>query len=276
MSGLELTGLAGKVAVVTGAGRMLSIGRPSAVELARAGCDVVITGTGRPAERYPDYERAAGWRDIDSVADEVRALGRRALPVVSNAADPDAVDELVERVLQELGRVDIVVNNASAAVGADRVPVIDMPLDEWRRVIDVNLNGTFYMSRAFGRRIVDQGEGGSIVNISSIAAKVVTAKQAAYTASKSGIHALTAAMAHELGPSRVRVNTICPGFIDTDRTRVIPRGAPWDKVIAEKVPLGRAGEGADIAWMVVYLCSDQGAWITGQIYSVDGGQLAGL
>ena len=276
MSGLELTGLEGKVAVVTGAGRMLSIGRPIAVELARAGCDVVITGTGRPAERYPEYEQAAGWRDIDSVADEVRALGRRALPVVSNAADPDAVDELVERTLQEFGRVDIVVNNASAAVGADRVPVIDMPIEEWRRVIDVNLNGTFYMSRAFGRRIVDGGEGGSIVNISSIAAKVVTAKQAAYTASKSGIHALTAAMAHELGPSQVRVNTICPGFIDTDRTRVIPRGAPWDKVIGEKVPLGRAGEGTDIAWMVVYLCSDQGAWITGQIYSIDGGQQAGI
>ena len=276
MSGLELTGLVGKVAVVTGAGRMLSIGRPIAVELARAGCDVVITGTGRPAESYPDYEQAAGWRDIESVADEVRALGRRALAVVSSAADSDAVEALAEQVVEELGRVDIVVNNASAAVGADRVPVIDMPLDEWRRVIDVNLNGTFYMCRAFGRRIVDGGNGGSIVNISSIAAKVVTAKQAAYTASKSGIHALTAAMAHELGPSRVNVNTICPGFIDTDRTRRIPRGPVWDQLIAEKVPLGRAGEGTDIAWMVVYLCSDQGAWITGQIYSIDGGQLAGL
>ena len=255
---------------------MLSIGRPIAVELARAGCDVVITGTGRPAESYPDYEQAAGWRDIESVADEVRALGRRALAVVSSAADSDAVEALAEQVVEEFGRVDIVVNNASAAVGADRVPVIDMPLDEWRRVIDVNLNGTFYMCRAFGRRIVDGGNGGSIVNISSIAAKVVTAKQAAYTASKSGIHALTAAMAHELGPSRVNVNTICPGFIDTDRTRRIPRGPVWDQLIAEKVPLGRAGEGTDIAWMVVYLCSDQGAWITGQIYSIDGGQLAGL
>ena len=135
MSGLELTGLEGKVAVVTGAGRMLSIGRAIAVELARAGCDVAITGNGRPAERYPDYEQAEGWRDIDSVADEVHALGRRALPVVSNAADPDAVDALVERVLREFGRVDIVVNNASAGVGADRVPVIDMPLEEWLRLI---------------------------------------------------------------------------------------------------------------------------------------------
>ena len=140
------------------------------------------------------------------MADEVRALGRRALPVVSNAADPDAVDELVEQVLQEFGRVDIVVNNASgrSALIACRSSI--MPLDEWRRVIDVNLNGTFYISRGSARRIVDQGEGGSIVNISSIAREVVTAKQAAYTASKSGVlDALTAAMAHELGPSR------CPG-----------------------------------------------------------------
>src|SRR4029079_11951189 len=114
MSGLELTGLGGKVAVVTGAGRMLSIGRPIAVELARAGCDVVLTGTGRPAERYPDDEREVGWRDIDSVAEEIRALDRRALPVVSDVSDPDAVETLADRVLDELGRVDIVGTNAGA------------------------------------------------------------------------------------------------------------------------------------------------------------------
>src|SRR3954452_20061653 len=95
----ELTGLEGKVAVVTGAGRMRSIGRPIAVELARAGCDVVLTGTGRAPERYPDDEQRVGWRDIDSVAEEVRALGRRALPAVSDVSDPDAVDALAARVL---------------------------------------------------------------------------------------------------------------------------------------------------------------------------------
>ena len=94
MSGLTMGGLEGKVAVVTGAGRMRSIGRPIAVELARAGCDVVLTGTGRSPDRYPDDEKAAGWRDIDSVADEVRALGRRSLTVVSNVADLGDVEEL--------------------------------------------------------------------------------------------------------------------------------------------------------------------------------------
>jgi NAD(P)-dependent dehydrogenase (short-subunit alcohol dehydrogenase family) len=275
MSGLTLTGLDGKVAVVTGAGRMRSIGRPIAVELARAGCDVVLTGTGRPPERYPEDEQAAAWRDIESVADEVRSLDRRALAVVSDVSDPDAVDALADHVVRELGRVDIVVNNAGAARGDDRVPVVDLDIDEWRKVIDVNLNGTFYMSRTFGRRLVEQGEGGSIVNISSIAGKLMAGRTAAYSASKAGIHALTCAMASELGPDRVRVNVICPGIIDTFRMDDIPRGEQWDALVARQVPLGRAGAGEDIAWMTVYLCSDQGAWITGQLYTVDGGTVPG-
>jgi NAD(P)-dependent dehydrogenase (short-subunit alcohol dehydrogenase family) len=275
MTGLTLTGLDGKVAVVTGAGRMRSIGRPIAVELARAGCDVVLTGTGRPPDRYPDDEQAVGWRDIESVADEVRALDRRALPVVSDVSDPHAVEALAARVVEELGRVDIVVNNAGAARGDDRVPVVDLAIDDWRKVIDVNLNGTFYMSRAFGRRLVEQGDGGSIVNISSIAGKLMAANTAAYSASKAAIHALTCAMAGELGRDRVRVNVICPGIIDTFRMDDIPRGEPWDALVARQVPLGRAGMGEDIAWMTVFLCSDQGAWITGQLYTVDGGTVPG-
>src|SRR6201995_1844036 len=136
MTGLTLTGLEGKVAVVTGAGRMRSIGRPIAVELARAGVDVVLTVTGRPPERYPDDEKAAGWRDIESVADEVRAAGRRGLPVISDVSDPAAGDRLLAEVLGNCGRVDIVVNNAGAARGADRVPVIDLDIDLWRLVIE--------------------------------------------------------------------------------------------------------------------------------------------
>jgi 3-oxoacyl-[acyl-carrier protein] reductase len=275
MSGLMLTGLDGKVAVVTGAGRMRSIGRPIAIELARAGCDVVLTGTGRSPERYPDDEKQAGWHDIESVAEEVRALGRRAVAVVSDVADVDAVERLADQVVGELGRVDIVVNNAGAARGEDRVPVIDLPIEQWRTVIDVNLNGTFYMSRAFGQRLVEQGDGGSIVNISSIAGKMMAANTAAYSASKAGIHALTCAMAGELGVHKVRVNVICPGLIDTFRMDDIPRGGEWDATVARMVPLGRAGTGDDVASMVVYLCSDQGSWITGQLYTVDGGTLPG-
>jgi 3-oxoacyl-[acyl-carrier protein] reductase len=275
LTAVQLTGLQDKVAVVTGAGRMRSIGRPIAVELARAGCHVALTGTGRPVDRYPDDEKKAGWRDIDSVAEEVTALGRRALPVVSDVSDPLAVDELVERVLEAFGRVDIIVNNAGAARGPDRVPVIELAVDEWRKVIDTNLNGTFYMSRAFGRALADQGEGGSIINISSIGGKMMAGRTAAYAASKAGIHALTCAMASELGRREIRVNAICPGIIDTYRMDEIPRGREWDEMVDRLVPLGRAGSGEDIAWMAVYLCSDQGAWITGQLYTVDGGTLPG-
>jgi 3-oxoacyl-[acyl-carrier protein] reductase len=275
MTALALTGLDNKVAVVTGAGRMRSIGRPIALALAAAGASIVVTGTGRPRDRYPDDEKEAGWRDIESVADEIRALGRDAVPVVSDVSDPDAVDELVDLVTAELGRVDIVINNAGAARGADRVPVVELPIKEWRTVIDTNLNGTFYMSRAFGQRLVEQGDGGSIVNISSIAGKMMAANTAAYSASKAGIHALTCAMAGELGVHKVRVNVICPGLIDTFRMDDIPRGGEWDATVARMVPLGRAGTGDDVASMVVYLCSDQGSWITGQLYTVDGGTLPG-
>jgi 3-oxoacyl-[acyl-carrier protein] reductase len=275
MTGLTLTGLEGKVAVVTGAGRMRSIGRPIAVELARAGVDVVLTGTGRPPERYPDDEKAAGWRDIESVAEEVRAAGRRALPVISDVSDPAAVDRLLADVLGTFGRVDIIVNNAGAARGADRVPVIDLDIDLLRLVIETNLNGTFYMSRAFGRALVEQGDGGSIVNISSIAGKLMAANAAAYSSSKAGIHALTCAMASEMGKYQVRVNAICPGMIDTYRMDDIPRGPVWDEMVASRVPLGRAGNGDEIAWMTAFLCSDQGSWITGQLYTVDGGTAPG-
>jgi 3-oxoacyl-[acyl-carrier protein] reductase len=275
MTGLLLTGLDDKVAVVTGAGRMRSIGRPIAVELARAGCDVVLTGTGRSPDRYPDHEKDAGWRDIESVADEVRAIGRRALAVVSDVSDPDAVDALAQQVVDEFGRVDIVVNNAASARGDDRVPIVDLPIDEWRTVIDVNLNGTFYMSRAFGQRLVAQGDGGSIINISSIGGKMMAARTAAYSASKAAIHALTCAMSGELGSAGIRVNAICPGIIDTFRLDDIPRGEAFDTMVARQIPLGRPGVGEDIAWMAVYLCSEQGSWITGQLYTVDGGTLPG-
>ena len=174
-----LTGLDGKVAVVTGAGRMRSIGRPIAVELARAGCDIVLTGTGRSPDRYPDEEKAAGWRDIESVADEIRALGRRATAMVSDVSDVNAVEALADAVFAEYGRADIVINNAGSARGVDRVPVVDLPLDVWHNVININLHGTFFMSRTFAQRLIAQGQGGSIVNISSIGGKLMPASAAA-------------------------------------------------------------------------------------------------
>ncbi|MEX1218155.1 MAG: SDR family NAD(P)-dependent oxidoreductase [Acidimicrobiales bacterium] len=279
----ELTGLEGSVAIVTGAGRMRSIGRPIAVELARAGCDVVLTGTGRNRSDYPEDEQAAGWRDIESVAEEVRALGRRTLALVSDIRDADAVDQLLATTIEQFGRVDVVVNNAGAARGPDRFNVTDLDVDAWRTVIDTNLTGTFLLSRAVARHWLadstgnsnDNGEGlinRSIVNISSVGGKIAGPGTAAYSASKAGIHALTAAMAAELGPNGIRINAICPGIVDTSRLDDIDRGEHWER-LRNIIPLRRHGRGEDIAQMCVFLCSDQGSWITGQAINVDGGQL---
>ena len=271
--GYEFTGFDGKVAVVTGAGRMRSIGRPIAVELARAGCDIVLTGTGRPLERYPEDEKQAGWRDIHSVAEEIEAIGRKALPLISDVSDFDAVQALADRVMSEWGRVDVVVNNAGAARGEDRKPVVDLEVDAWKTVIGVNLTGTFLMSKVFGRKLIDQRRGGSIVNISSIAGKALPPNTSAYASSKAGIQALTACMAQEVGGHGIRVNAICPGVIDTFRMDDLGRGDVWRRFIEQNIPLGRAGTGDDIAWAVVFLCSDQGRWVTGQSWNVDGGHV---
>jgi 3-oxoacyl-[acyl-carrier protein] reductase len=267
--------LAGKVAIVTGAGRMRSIGRPIAKLLAQAGATVVITGTGRPPERYPDDEKAVGWRDIDSVAEEIEQAGGQCLPIVSDVTSEEANEKLVERCVSDFGRIDMVVNNAGAARGNDRVPTIDLAYDEWKKVVVTNLDGTFLLSRAVARRLIEQGEGGSIVNISSIASKLAPANTAAYAASKAGINALSHSMAMELARHQIRVNAVCPGIIDTYRMDDIGRGETWDRFVAERIPLGYAGDGTECAEMVLFLVSERGKWITGQAINVDGGTVWG-
>ena len=135
----------------------------------------------------------------------------------------------------------------------------------------MNLTGSFLMSKVFGRLLVDGGRGGSIVNISSIAGKALNPTTSAYAASKAGLQALTACMSGEVGKYGVRVNAICPGVIDTSRMDDLGRGEVWDQLVSTRIPMGRAGTGEDIAYTVVYLCSDQGAWVTGQSWNVDGG-----
>ena len=173
--------------------------------------------------------------------------------------------------MDEFGRVDFVINNAGSTRGSDRVPAIDLPLDEWRRVLSTNLDGSFYMSRCFAQQMVALGHGGVILNISSIAGQKLMPRTAAYGTSKAAIDALTKVLAGELGGYGIRVNSVAPGMIDTSRMDDLPRGKVWDDIVRSRIPLGRAGSGADIAHMVVFLCSEQAAWITGQTITVDGG-----
>jgi NAD(P)-dependent dehydrogenase (short-subunit alcohol dehydrogenase family) len=185
--------------------------------------------------------------------------------------DAQAVEALAQKVVAEYGRVDFVINNAGSTRGSDRVPATELPLSEWQRVLGTNLDGTFYMSRCFARHMAAAGRGGVILNISSIAGRNRMPNTAAYATSKAAIDALSTVLAGELGPQGIRVNSVAPGMIDTSRMDDVPRGEVWDRVVRAQIPLGRAGTGEDIAHMVVFLCSEQAAWITGQTFYVDGG-----
>jgi 3-oxoacyl-[acyl-carrier protein] reductase len=263
--------LEGKVALVTGAGRMRGTGHSIALALAEAGCDLVLNGSGSPPEVWPQGEQEAGWRGLDSVADQVRARGRRALIAVADLARPDRVEEMFEGVKAEFGRLDILVNNAAAPKGPDRRPVVELPDEVWRKVLSVKLDGGFYCARAAARMMIAQGEGGSIVNISSTGGKQGAANTSAYAVANAGLQMLGAVLARELGPHGITANTLCLGYIDTSRIDDFGRGEAWTRHLKERIPLGRAADPAEVGDVVVFLCSPGGKYITGQSINVCGG-----
>jgi 3-oxoacyl-[acyl-carrier protein] reductase/meso-butanediol dehydrogenase/(S,S)-butanediol dehydrogenase/diacetyl reductase len=264
-------GLAGRTVIVTGAGRLRSIGRAVALEFARNRANLVLLGTGRSPSTYPEDEREVGWRDIDSVADEVRALGSAAHAIVCDVSSEPDCERAVREAVERFGAVNVLVNNAGAARSSDRRPILDLSLADWSRVLTVNLTGAFLMSRAVARRMVAQGRGGSIVNISSVAGRIPGPNTGAYGASKAGLNAFSRVLAMELAREKIRVNAVLPGLIDTSRMDDLGREAEWAKAIRALTPLGVAGQGTDVARMCAFLCSDMGEWITGQDIAVDGG-----
>jgi len=262
--------LRGKTAIVTGAGRLRSIGRPIALELARQGVNVIVVGTGRDPSTYPADERELGWRDIESVAAEIGDVGAKALPIVCDITDPGAVDRLMALAAEHFGPIDILINNAGAARAGDRTSLIDLSLADWSRVMGTNLTGALHMSQSVARQMVARGTGGCIVNISSVAARRASANMGAYSASKTALNTISRTLAMELACHKIRVNAVLPGTIETSRLDDIGRGARWQATVDE-VPLGVAGNGLEVAYMCTFLCSDMGAWITGQDIAVDGG-----
>jgi len=267
--------LEGKIAIVTGAGRHNGIGRHIALALARQGADVAVTGSGRPPDAYPEDEKAMGWRDIDSVADEIRALGRKALPLVIDISKADHVQRLVDETRRKLGRIDILVNNAAAARGNDRVPVVQLEEAEWRKVIEVNLTGTFLVTKAVAGALIEQGEGGRIVNISSIAGREGIPTFAAYGVTKAGIILFTRVLAQELAPHGINVNCVCPGLVGTHRMKdIVQQGAIRDAVM-RTIPLGREGQPEEIGELVAFLCGPDASYVHGQAINIDGGRVMG-
>jgi NAD(P)-dependent dehydrogenase (short-subunit alcohol dehydrogenase family) len=265
--------LAGKVAIVTGAGRYRGIGRHTALALARKGADIVVTGSGRAPGTFPDDEKAIGWRDIESVADEVRALGHRALPLTVDIRKAEECARLVQAAKAEFGRIDILVNNAAASRGADRVPLVDLDESEWRRVLEVNLTGTFLVTKATGRALIEQGEGGRIVNISSIAGRQGIPAFGAYAVTKAGLILFTQVLAAELARYGINVNCVCPGLIGTYRMEDVTRPGPVREAIMRTIPLGREGEPEEIGELVAFLCGPDASYIQGQTINIDGGRV---
>ena len=262
--------LDGKVAIVTGAGRLRSIGRCAALAMAGLGCDVAITGTGRDPSTFPEDEKKVGWMDIESVAEEIRQMKRRALPLVVDVSIAHQVQAMVDRTLKEFGRVDVLINNAAYPRGNDRVAVVDMDEAVFRRVLDVKVTGTFLCSQAVARAMIARGEGGKIINISSVFGKTGGANVSAYSASNFATHGFTQSLARELSPYQINVNTICPGVVDTVRNDVVGKGEAWERLM-ETIPLKRAATPEEIADCIGFLCTKSASYIQGQCININGG-----
>ena len=179
--------LEGKVAIITGAGRLRGIGRASAVALAEMGANVVVTGTGRDPESYPEDERAIGWKDIESTAEQIREKGSKAKSIVMDISKEEDVDNMIKETINEFGRIDILVNNAAPPYGEDRVPVVEVDNEVFKKVIFVKVYGSYLCSKAAAKIMIDQGQGGRIINLSSSAGKEGNARMAAYNAANFGL-----------------------------------------------------------------------------------------
>jgi NAD(P)-dependent dehydrogenase (short-subunit alcohol dehydrogenase family) len=246
--------LAGKTALVTGAAR--GIGRAIAESLAANGAEVLFTDVEENVAKASESAPGSRWARLD-ITNEVE----------------------VESVVGGLGRLDILVNNAGVNTLANRVTIDEFPREEWDRILDVDLNGVYSMSKAGARKMIESG-GGRIINIASVAGLVPLRLQCAFTAAKAGVINLTKAMALELGPRGILVNAIAPGSILTDGTRQLfygPEGQFRESVsqMLAHVPLGRPGTVEEIAHAALFLAAPESSYINGHCLTVDGGWTAG-
>ena len=252
----ELFDLSGRNAIVTGGGA--GLGRQFAEALAEAGANLVLCA--RDAARCEE-----------TAADLVRAYGVKALGLRCDVRDPEAIQAVVDRTKSELGSVDVLVNNAGTSWGA---PVVDYPLEGWRKVIDVNLTGLFLFAQAAGREMIAQARGGKIVNIASVAAFRGAPPELmdaiAYNASKGGVVSFTRDLAAKWARSEINVNAIAPGWFPTEMSEVLLER--FGSVFRERIPLRRFGGPTDLKGAIVFLSSPASDYVTGQTLVVDGGQ----
>jgi NAD(P)-dependent dehydrogenase (short-subunit alcohol dehydrogenase family) len=279
MTDIAPDAFAGKVALVTGAARPRGIGRATALLLAAGGADVACLDIARPYDEAPAHPTATQ-DDLDGVVAEIGALGRKAVAVRADVADEDQVEAAVAEATEALGTISLVANVAGGSgPGFGLGPLVAVPAAEFRRVLDVNLVGTWLVSRACATRMVAAGLPGSICNVSSQAGKRGFPMLGAYCAAKGGIILMTQSMALELGPSGINVNAVCPGTVDTDLVNPAGMfetmlGGPdgLDRYLEREIPLRRLQSAEEIAAAIGWLLSDGARGVTGEAVNVSAGQ----
>lgn len=271
--------LAGKVAVITGAGRANGLGEAMAKRLASEGVRVVITDVGQAQGEHMPESAIGTASEMQTIVDEIIAVGGEASCVNCNVLNENEVQATAKYAVDAFGKLDIWINNAG--IGYLMKPILELPVDEWDTVLGVNLRGVFLGTKHAAKVMVEQGHGGKIINIGSQASKSGFAHASAYTTSKHGIVGLTRVAAMELGEHKINVNTICPNHVTTGLgawqnshfSEVTGKGNDkYMQDMRDRIPMGRPGLQDDIAKACAFLCSDQASYITGECMNVSGGE----
>ncbi len=252
MTVLDKFKLEGKVALVTGAGK--NLGKEVALSFAEAGADLVVA--------------SRTLAEVEKTAEEIREIGRKALAVVMDVTNLSQVEEAVQKIISQFGKIDILVNNATAR---SHKSLMEVSEKEWRNVIETNLIGSLFCCKAVVPFMIRQ-KSGRIINLSSRAGVRGRANLSAYCASKGGVNQLTRALALELAPYNILVNAIAPGLLNTDRYPKTPPEVKEQRTA--KIPLKRVAELSEIAPLVLYLATEASSYVTGEVILIDGGTAA--
>jgi NAD(P)-dependent dehydrogenase (short-subunit alcohol dehydrogenase family) len=247
--------LTGKVGIVTGGGR--GIGKAIALALAEHGAHVVICSRTKP--------------QLEKVAEEIRRLGGKALPVAVDLMQMPEIDRLVDETVKAFGRIDILVNNAGYVHEA---PAEQVEEKEWDYGMAMNVKAPFFLSQKVGRLMIKQGNGGSIINITSEVVQKVELNVGPYCPSKAALNSVTKILAKEWGKHRIRVNSLAPCFVETELNASFFAQKDWYETKLKLVPLGRHSVPQDLVGAAVFLASDASSYVTGTTILVDGGLVA--